>query len=167
METPSSWTELIKKFSAEKKLSSRTCKTYIKHQSKDVCQCGRLRAAHSIERIPDESLGEKNPETKSWNELSETKKTSMMVYGVLPRNNAKFIRCDNRQSVKHLYELILEDRKKVRPSLLISAFGGAKYFTLSERLEKDFVTGIIDLATRAGRLTMSLEHFLSVLFLIR
>ena len=98
-------------------------------------------------------LGKKTDPTAQWNEFGDTAKIEMKAFGVLPRNNAKFLRCDNRQNVGTLYDLILADRNGVKPSLLISAYGGAKYFTLSERLEKDFVTGIIDLASRAGTLT--------------
>ena len=145
-----SWHDRVSTLSQNDALASRTCKTYVKHQEREICQCGRLKATHSVTSIPNAVLEERADNTKSWNEFRDSKKTEMKVYGVLPRNNAKFIRCDNRQRASVLYDLILGDRNNHRPSLLISAYGGARYFTLSERLEKDFITGIIDLATRAG-----------------
>ncbi len=37
------------------------------------------------------------------------------------------------------------------PRLLMSIIGGAKYFTLSERLETNFINGIINVALKSGR----------------
>ena len=43
------------------------------------------------------------------------------------------------------------------PRLIMSIIGGAKYFTLSERLESNFINGIIDVALKSGRNNSSLS----------
>jgi hypothetical protein len=37
------------------------------------------------------------------------------------------------------------------PRLIMSIIGGAKYFTLSDRLETNFINGIVDVALNSGR----------------
>ncbi len=37
------------------------------------------------------------------------------------------------------------------PRLIMSIIGGAKYFTLSERLETNFINGIISVALKSGK----------------
>jgi hypothetical protein len=39
---------------------------------------------------------------------------------------------------------------KQEPRLIISISGGAKYFKMNERLEKEFMRGIIEAAITAG-----------------
>ncbi len=38
-----------------------------------------------------------------------------------------------------------------QPRLIMSIIGGAKYFTLSERLETNFINGIINVALNSGK----------------
>jgi hypothetical protein len=41
--------------------------------------------------------------------------------------------------------------KVKEPQLIICIIGGAKYFKLNERLEKEFIKGIIQAALKAGK----------------
>lgn len=150
MSSSLSWTEQILGLPQSQQLNGRTCKTYVKQSDKEVCQCGRLKVTHSLASIPGKILEERTDHTKLWNELRDSTQVPIQVFGILPLSGAKFVRCDNRLLMDSLYALILADRDRTPPSLLISAFGGAKYFTLNKRLQKDLVAGIIDLATRAG-----------------
>ncbi len=61
----------------------------------------------------------------------------------------QFIRCDITTPVENLYNLVHKDCNQ-KPSLIISIYGGAKYFKMNERLEKEFMRGIIEAATAAG-----------------
>ncbi len=49
-----------------------------------------------------------------------------------------------------VYNLLLEDCGRKKPALILSVYGGAKYFTMTEKLEKEIIRGIIDAATTAG-----------------
>ncbi|CAF1536317.1 unnamed protein product, partial [Adineta steineri] len=149
MTSSSTWINQISELKNNSKIKSRTCKTYVKHPEKEICQCGRLKPSHSYTTLHHLDLNERTDINVKWNEGRDSSSVPINVYGIRPSNGPKFIRCDNRTKPLSLYNLILNDCKKQEPTLLISAYGGAKYFTLSERLEKDFVTGIIDLATRA------------------
>ncbi|CAF0983658.1 unnamed protein product [Adineta ricciae] len=149
MALSSTWTDRIAKLSGNKTLKSRTCKVFVKHPERDICQCGRLKPSHSYETLDMKTLAEPTDQTREWNEFPDTAAVPINVYGQLSSNGPKFVRCDNRTKPVDLYNLILDDCNNQKPNLLISAYGGAKFFTLSERIEKDFVTGIIDLATRA------------------
>jgi hypothetical protein len=78
------------------------------------------------------------------------------VYGSLATPGCKFLRIDNRfngrnfHELHHLYQLIVEDSGEKKPNLLLTISGGAKYFTLKERLYKAVVRGIIDSVSKAG-----------------
>ncbi|CAF1029908.1 unnamed protein product, partial [Didymodactylos carnosus] len=54
---------------------------------------------------------------------------------------------NQRTKVPDIYNLIVEDCGK--PSLIMSVYGGAKYFELNENLEKKFMKGIVQVATIA------------------
>ncbi|UJR11208.1 hypothetical protein I4U23_015389 [Adineta vaga] len=151
MSTASSlrWTDRIVDLKQNKQLKSRTCKIYVAHQEKDLCQCGRLKSRHSYVTLHQGTLNENDDINTKWNEGKDTAAVDINIYGQLSSNGPKFVRCENRTKSVALYNLILNDCNNQKPNLLISAYGGARYFTLSERIEKDFVTGIIDLATRA------------------
>jgi hypothetical protein len=48
-------------------------------------------------------------------------------------------------------EKILSNVWKIPPPrLIMSIIGGAKYFTLSDRLETNFINGIINVALKSG-----------------
>ena len=64
----------------------------------------------------------------------------------------QFIRCDIETPEAKLYNLIHEDCKK-KPGLIISIYGGAKYFKINERLEKEFMRGVIEAAATAGNIS--------------
>jgi hypothetical protein len=53
--------------------------------------------------------------------------------------------------MKDLFQLIVEHCGGQKPALILSVYGGAKYFTMTERLEKEFIRGVIDAATMAGK----------------
>jgi len=44
--------------------------------------------------------------------------------------------------------------KLSQPRLIMSIIGGAKYFTLSDRVETNFINGIINVALKSGRRTV-------------
>ena len=150
MASPLEWTDRIAKLKENNELKSRTCKVFVKHPQHEICQCGRLRSRHSYATLHDVPLAEKTETGNDWNEGPDTSSVLVDVFGVLSAGGLKFVRCDNRTKTPVLYNLILDDCNGEKPNLIISAYGGAKYFTLSDKIEKDFVTGIIDLATRAG-----------------
>jgi hypothetical protein len=53
-----------------------------------------------------------------------------------------------RDTMKTLCQLIVDDVGKTnKPDLLICCFGGAEYFTMNDNLEKEFMSGIAQVAT--------------------
>ncbi|CAF1369818.1 unnamed protein product [Rotaria sp. Silwood1] len=87
------------------------------------------------------------------------------VFGILKPTGCKFLRIDNRLPMKDLYQFILEDCGGQKPVLILSVYGGAKYFTMTERLEKEFIKGVIDAATMADAwiLTAGIDNGISKL----
>ena len=53
---------------------------------------------------------------------------------------------------KTLCQLIVRDEgKNNKPDLLISCYGGAKYFEMSDNLEKEFMFAVGQVATTKGK----------------
>ncbi|CAF4183794.1 unnamed protein product, partial [Rotaria sordida] len=75
---------------------------------------------------------------------------SVNVFGTLQPSGCKFLRIDVRIPMKDIFEFIFEDCGTQKPALILSIYGGAKYFTMTERLEKEFIRGVIDAATVAN-----------------
>jgi hypothetical protein len=48
-------------------------------------------------------------------------------------------------------EILVNDTGNKKPILLVSCFGGAKYFKMSHKLEKDFMDGIGQIAATEGK----------------
>ncbi|CAF1357505.1 unnamed protein product [Rotaria sordida] len=117
-------------------------------QQNDECGCGCLKTSHSYE---GQSKSQSNDR---WNSescltLIEHVKSFGILYNPYESRVTKFIRCDIEISEEKLYNMIHEDRNK-KPCLIISIYGGAKYFKMNERLEKEFMLGIIEAATTVG-----------------
>ena len=161
----SSWTNLIILLSKEPKFKSRTCCIF-NDQSKSLdqpdklCPCGRMIRRHSFTGDCVESKEAKNATSGStrWQHPAEfmdkphSTTVPINVFGTLTRTDCKFLRIDARLPLEDLFQLILEDCERQKPALILSVYGGAKYFTMTERLEKEFIRGIIDAATMASKL---------------
>ncbi|CAF3900565.1 unnamed protein product [Rotaria sp. Silwood2] len=161
-ENTQSWVDLIIKRSGNCKFKSRTCCIYnIKSISPDniqdqLCPCGRMIRLHSSTGDSLETAEAKrgNTKFKHPNEFLEGNKHSVAVpvnvFGTLQPSGCKYLRLDVRLPMKDLFQLILEDCGGQKPALILSVYGGAKYFTMTEQLEKEFIRGVIDAATMAN-----------------
>jgi hypothetical protein len=69
----------------------------------------------------------------------------------MPQNHAHYIRCDIETQPKILAQLMFDVWEVKEPQLIMCIIGGAKYFKLSERLEREFIKGIIQAALKAGK----------------
>ncbi|CAM4822172.1 unnamed protein product [Rotaria magnacalcarata] len=150
------WIDLVKTVAAidandKDKIKGKTCKIYNRksrtNDSNDVCTCNRLAKRHSYDgkcMKDDVAL----TELELANGVIFTSQTALNYCGVLS-SGCKFIRCSEQTPPKLLYPLILADCGNKKPSLIISVYGGAKYFMLTEKLEKEFMRGIVDVATIA------------------
>ena len=156
------WEQLIQKKKSPQ-YKSRTCAIYNDKSeprpspADQRCCCGRLIRRHSFS---GECLQPKeNPNGSSeWRAPSEflddyehSTKVDLSVYGTLNSNGCKFLRIDARIKSKDLFDLLVEDADNRKPALIISVYGGAKYFVMTERLEKEFIRGVIDAAAMAGK----------------
>ncbi|CAF1447834.1 unnamed protein product, partial [Didymodactylos carnosus] len=63
-----------------------------------------------------------------------------------------FIRCsyDDIENLRTIYNLMKTDHDNKEPKLIISCYGGAKYFTMNEDLENEFLRGMAEAATTSG-----------------
>ena len=161
--TRSKWEQLIKGYSENALYKSRTCAIYNvesrpRPPSVDQgCCCGRMIRCHSFSG--DCLQPTANPDgTSTWKAPSEfvdggnhSKKVDLSVYGTLNSNGCKFLRIDAQIAPLNLFNLLVKDGDDKKPSLIISVYGGAKYFAMAERLEKEFIRGVIDAAAMAGK----------------
>ncbi|CAF3258135.1 unnamed protein product [Rotaria sp. Silwood2] len=159
-ESSQSWEDLIMSHMNDTAFQSRTCKIYNNKLSRPaisdkLCPCGRMVRCHSFTDESLESKEAKQGNTK-WEppkvflNMTHSAKVPINVYGTLQSTGCKFLRTDLRLPIKNLFQLILEDCEKQKPALILSIYGGAKYFTMTERLEKEFIRGVIDAATMAN-----------------
>ncbi|UJR29010.1 hypothetical protein I4U23_010228 [Adineta vaga] len=155
-----SWCDLIVRYQEDPKFKSRTCSIFNVnsnyHGEPDkLCPCDRMVRRHSLVGECLQSKAAANgstswePPLKFLDNSTHSTKISINVYGTLKSDGCKFIRIDNRVPMKDVFQLILEDGGNQKPVLIISVYGGARYFTMTERLEKEFIRGVIDAATMA------------------
>ncbi len=52
-------------------------------------------------------------------------------------------------------KILLEAWTIPKPRFIVSIIGGAKYFKLSDRLETNFINGIVDIAQKSGMIINS------------
>lgn len=69
----------------------------------------------------------------------------------MPHTHAHYIRCDIQTHPDTLVRLMFHIWRMKEPRLIMCIIGGAKYFKLNERLEREFIKGIIQAALRAGK----------------
>jgi hypothetical protein len=157
-----SWEDLILHHRTEPKFQSRTCcifnnKSRCPDEPDKLCPCKRMIRRHSFtgESVEDKARARGDTAWRPPDEFPHDKTHSarvpINVFGILKPTGCKFLRIDNRVQVKDLFQLILEDCQGQKPALVISVYGGAKYFTMTEKLEKEFIRGVIDAATMAGK----------------
>ena len=70
------------------------------------------------------------------------------------------MRCDIETQPNILVEFMFSIWKMQKPRLILCIIGGAKYFKLNERLEKEFIKGIIQAALKAGKYISSINCFM-------
>ena len=161
------WEELICDSERNKKFKSRTCSIYNNQRRRrpeepvELCPCGRMIHRHSLvgESLESKEANNGNMGRSKWkpppkflDSDNHSAQVPITVYGTLQPSNCKFLRLDNRFPSKDLYPLILANCGMQRPALILSVYGGAKYFTMTERLEKEFIRGVIEAATVCSKL---------------
>ena len=159
---PRSWEDLItNRKEKNPRFKSRTCRLFnvdskaIGDRDK-LCHCERMIRRHSYTGKPVEFEGATDGKVDSqlpqlFSDLKHNTQVEVNVFGTLKSTGCKYLRIDNRIPVKDIFELINEDCGSQRPGLILSVYGGAKYFTMTDRLEKEFIRGIIDAAKMAGK----------------
>ncbi|CAF4113570.1 unnamed protein product, partial [Rotaria sp. Silwood2] len=92
-----------------------------------------------------------NKKDVQWNRNEHTRSACNNAYGYIPNTHAHYIRCDIKTPPNILAKLMFDVWKVKDPQLIMCIIGGAKYFKLNERLEREFLKGIIQAALRAGK----------------
>ncbi|CAF1526468.1 unnamed protein product, partial [Adineta steineri] len=158
--TSPSWEDLITSCSLE----SCTCQIYNRQASPPSndyhksCCCGRLIRLHSfngtslLPKIKNNGETEWNPPDHFGIRVHSTK-VPINVFGRIKSTDCKFIRIDIRSKLKNIYNLLVDDcgGDEHKPSLILSVYGGAKYFLVPEKLEKEIIRGIVDAASGTGK----------------
>ncbi len=164
------WKELVKEQVKLGKLKGATCKAYSqKHNEIDndkACVCGRLPREHSF----NGNAIEKFQKAAKWVEEKMAEKTEVTAYGQL-KNEARvrnrkaytlndcfqsifspqFIRCDTENDTFDVLAQIIRKDVGSEPKLIVSCYGGAAYFIMTDDLEKEFKSGIGQLASTKGK----------------
>ncbi|CAF1102784.1 unnamed protein product [Adineta steineri] len=154
------WEDLVKRRILESELKSRTCQIYNRQASPPSsdndksCCCDRLIRRHSFDGTSLQSNITNNGETE-WNPPNDYRifvhstKVPINVFGRIKSTNCKFVRIDTRSKITDIYKLLVDDcgGDKHKPSLILSVYGGAKYFLVPEKLEKEIIRGIVDAAS--------------------
>ncbi|CAF1230161.1 unnamed protein product [Rotaria sordida] len=132
-------------------IKRRTCTTFIpkrsttnnlnKNENDIPCGCNRLRREHSWDVFEEKHI--------QWNRNKHTRSACNNAYGHIPDTHAHYIRCDIETPPNILAKLMFDIWKVKYPQLIMCIIGGAKYFKLDERLEREFMKGIIQAALRA------------------
>jgi hypothetical protein len=154
------WEDLIHRHSANSKFKSRTCCIFNNQSTSlgepdQLCHCQRMIRRHSYTgdcvEFKGATDGNINPQLPPvFLELKHNTLVEVNVFGTLKPTGCKFLRINARLPVEDIFQLISEDCGGQKPALILSVYGGAKYFTMTERLEKEFIRGIIDAATMAS-----------------
>ncbi|CAF2048039.1 unnamed protein product [Rotaria magnacalcarata] len=105
----------------------------------DTCKCKRKRSRHR-DRAPHDA--------KKWESAIRTDLLPAH-YGRLA-NDAWFAHLDIETELKKVEKLLFELWKLPEPKLIISIIGGAKFFKLTDRLESNFIKGIVSVAEKAN-----------------
>ncbi|CAF3888305.1 unnamed protein product [Adineta steineri] len=171
MGSKESWEDLVSRITTAEKIVCRTCnnKQVQTHQddADKKCYCGRLVQRHSFDHpylsldanngnATTPNTNNNNAETpnspkKSKNEHYTTARVT--VYGVLKSTEGvgcKYIRIHQHSCMGSIYKLLFNDCGGTKPTLILSVYGGAKYFTMTEKLEKEIIRGIIDAAATSN-----------------
>jgi hypothetical protein len=160
-ENITSWENLIIHHSMEPKFKSITCSIFNNKSSFPAepdkrCPCDRMIRRHSFTGDCLQSKAaatgdiEWQPPSKFLNQ-THSALIPINVFGILKPIGCKFLRISTRIPMKDIFQLIAEDCGEQKPALILSVYGGAKYFTMTERLEKEFIRGVIDAATMASK----------------
>ncbi|CAF1034271.1 unnamed protein product [Adineta steineri] len=163
MGSEESWKKFIGDAIADNKIVCRTCRMYnqevqiVPGDENKKCRCGRLIRCHSLAGSSKPLYTSSNsPETtNSQQEFKHVHSTTVpvTVYGtskITESIGCKYIRIDHQTRVKPIYDLLVKDCGDTKPAVILSVYGGAKYFTMTEKLEKEIIRGIIDAAAMSN-----------------
>ncbi|CAF4840745.1 unnamed protein product [Rotaria socialis] len=106
-----------------------------------ICVCNRRVEDHN-DRVTESGA-------KNWDMLRNTYEKLNPVHGQL-LDGGFFTRLALDTSEGKVEKILLDVWKIPKPRLIMSIIGGAKYFTLSDRLETNFINGIINVALKSG-----------------
>jgi hypothetical protein len=147
-------------------IKRRTCTTFIPKtpatidsgRSRDdiKCGCNRRRREHSWSVFDGHD--------SDWDQKKHTASAYNNAYGYIPNSHAHYIRCDIETNPNTLAKLMYEVWNFKEPRLIMCIIGGAKYFKLNERLEREFIKGIIQAALKAGKENKSKDFNIVYLF---
>ncbi|CAF4145083.1 unnamed protein product [Adineta steineri] len=163
MESEELWKKLITDAIVDNKIVYRTCRIYNRQvqtprdDANNKCCCGRLVRRHSFDGECLSPKTNKNnaeiPNSPQQFKPIHSTIVPVTTYGTLKSTGSigcKYIRIDHQTHMERIYELLVNDCGGTKPALILSIYGGAKYFTMTEKLEKEIIRGIIDAAATSN-----------------
>ncbi|CAF0985839.1 unnamed protein product [Adineta steineri] len=168
MGSEESWKKLIGDAIEAKQIVCRTCKIYNKkvqtsrNGAHKKCCCGRLVRRHSFDgECLSQKTNKNNAEIPNSPKIFRHQHSTTVpvtICGTLKSTGSigcKYIRIDKQSRMGPIYQLLISDCRRTKPSLILSVYGGAKYFTMTEKMEKEIIRGIIDAAATSNAWILS------------
>lgn len=139
-------------------IKMRVCKKFVEKQidvnsiqseAEPICKCGYPRSTHG----PSFSSGTSGME--DWKMDTHTKATRTNAFGTVEflgfgENERNYVRVDVNTKMKDMMELMMDVWGLEKPNLLISVTGGAKNFTMKQKLKEEFRRGLMKVARSTG-----------------
>ncbi|UJR26318.1 hypothetical protein I4U23_007656 [Adineta vaga] len=123
----------------------RVCYKYTPNKSnkdeQDLCQCNHPKMKHKDETSSSNKT--------KWSMENNTKRKPNSKHGPVV-NDGKYVQLALDTPVEIVERILLEAWKIPKPSFIVSIIGGVEYFKLHDRLETNFINGIIDIARKSN-----------------
>lgn len=121
----------------------------IQSEAEPICRCGYPRSTHG------QSLSSGTSGMEDWKVDTHTKATRTNAFGTVEflgfgENERNYVRVDVDTKMKDMMELMMDVWGLEKPNLLISVTGGAKNFTMKQKLKEEFRRGLMKVARSTG-----------------
>ncbi|XP_078332506.1 transient receptor potential cation channel subfamily M member-like 2 isoform X3 [Crassostrea virginica] len=121
----------------------------IQSEVEPICKCGFPRSSH------DPSLSSASSAMDDWKVDSHTRSVRTNAFGTVEflgfgENERNYVRVDVNTKMEDMMTLMMDVWGLEKPNLLISVTGGAKNFTMKQKLKEEFRRGLMKVARSTG-----------------
>ncbi|XP_061167153.1 transient receptor potential cation channel subfamily M member-like 2 [Saccostrea echinata] len=140
-------------------IKMRVCKKFVEKpvevnsagtENEAICKCGYLRSAHMSLLSSPGSSG-----LEEWRVETNTRAVRTNAFGTVEflgfgENERNYVRVDVNTKMEDMMELMMDVWGLEKPNLLISVTGGAKNFTMKQKIKEEFRRGLMKVARSTG-----------------